>query len=315
MLVPVALAGCGSGGDASSAPPPEPAPTATPADFPSGPGKTLQDLEEEASPGPALAPSVSLLSKGPNRYGFALFDSARKQITGAQVAIYTAHNDGTGVKGPYIARSESLAVKPQFQSRTTAQDPDAAKSVYIATVPFARGGRQVVTALVRLDGRLLATNAYAVDVGTKGGPPRAGQMAIKVDTPTLASVAGDAARIDTRQPAATDLLQDNLAHVLGKRPVVITFATPLLCQSRVCGPVVDIVEQAKATAPKDVAFIHQEIYRDNQVNHGATPEVSAWRLRSEPWTFVIDRHGRIVERFEGAFSVGELQRAIARISS
>jgi len=315
MLLPFAVAGCGGGDDVSSTPPPEPAPTAKPADFPSAAGKTLQDLQEDASQGPVLAPSVSLLYKGPNRYGFALFDSARKQVPGAQVAVYTARNDGTGVKGPYIARSESLAVKPQFQSRTTAQDPDAAKSVYVATVPFAHDGKHVVTALVRLDGRLLATNSYAADVGRNGGPPRAGHKAIKVDTPTLTSVAGDASRIDTRQPPATDLLQENLADVLGKRPVVITFATPLLCQSRVCGPVVDIVEQVKATAPKDVAFIHQEIYRDNQVNHGPTPQVTAWRLPSEPWTFVIDRHGRIVERFEGAFSVGELQRAVAKIST
>ena len=96
---------------------------------------------------------------------------------------------------------------------------------------------------------------------------------------------------------------------------MITFATPLLCQSRVCGPVVDIVEQVKATAPKGIAFIHQEIYTDNQVDKGPTPQVAAWRLPSEPWTFVIDRRGRIVERFEGAFSVGELQRAVAKLTT
>ena len=308
----LAAAGCGSSDNAS--PPPEPAPSAKPADFPTGKGKTVSDLQAAAAEGPILAPSVSLLGKGTNRFGFALFDTARKQIAGAQVAIYTAHQDGSGVRGPFIARSESLAVKPQFESRTTASDPDAAKAVYVADVPFTRTGKQAVTALVRLDGRLLRTNAYSVDVGAPGGPPHAGDKAIKVDTPTLASVGGDASRIDTRMPPAKDLLDTNLADVLGKRPVVITFATPLLCQSRVCGPVVDIVEQAKATAPKDVAFIHQEIYRDNQVNKGTTPQVDAWRLPSEPWTFVIDRRGVISTRFEGAFSAGELQRAIARVA-
>jgi hypothetical protein len=109
-------------------------------------------------------------------------------------------------------------------------------------------------------------------------------------------------------------LQDDLADVLGKRPVVITFATPLLCQSRVCGPVVDIVEQVKASAPKDVAFIHQEIYKDNKINAGLRPQVTAWGLQSEPWTFVIDRHGKVSTRFEGAFSVGELQRAVAKVA-
>jgi glutathione peroxidase-family protein len=64
-----------------------------------------------------------------------------------------------------------------------------------------------------------------------------------------------------------------------------------------------------------VAFIHQEIYKDNQVNKGSTSQVAAWRLPSEPWTFVIDRTGRISQRFEGAVSPGELERAVAKVAS
>ena len=314
LLGALVAAGCGSSDD--STPPPQPQPTARPADFPAASGKTVADLKSAAQQeGPILAPSVSLLAKGPNRFGFALFDTARKQITGAQVAIYTSRRDGSGLRGPYVARAESLKVQAPFESQTTANDPDAAKSVYVADVRFRRAGKQVVTALARLDGRLVVTNSYSVDVsaGRGGGPPGVGDRAIRVHTPTLASVGGDAAKIDTRRPAAKDLLQNDLAGVLGKRPVVITFATPLLCQSRVCGPVVDVVEQVKAHSPKDIAFIHQEIYRDNRVDKGVTPQVAAWRLPSEPWTFVIDRSGRIVTRFEGAFSPGELQRAVARL--
>jgi hypothetical protein len=313
----VLAAGCGGSKNGDS-PPPQPEPSAQPSDFPPADGKTLDDLASMAQgKGPVLAPSVSIVHKGPNRFGFALFDTARKQITGAQVAIYTSRQDGSGVRGPYVARSESLAVRPQFQSQTTAKDPDAAKSVYVADVPFKRTGKQVVAAIAKLDGRLLTTNAYSVNVTRRSvpnAPPDVGDRAIKVHTQTLTDVGGDAAALDTRRPEAKDLLQDDLANVVGKRPVVITFATPLLCQSRVCGPVVDIVEQVKANAPKDVAFIHQEIYNDNQVNKGARSQVSAWRLPSEPWTFVIDKGGRISTRFEGAFSAGELQRAVAKVS-
>jgi hypothetical protein len=310
--------GCGSSNTSTTAPP-QPKPTAQPADFPQPGGGSVNALAQMADgQGPVLAPSVSVLQKGTNRYGFALFDTARKQITGAEVAVYTFHLDGSGVRGPYVARAESLAVKPQFQSQTTAADANAAKSVYVADVPFARTGKQAVIAIAKLDGRLLVTNPYGVNVisGTRtAGPPVVGERAVKVHTRTLADVAGDASQIDTRRPPAKDLLQVDLADVLGKSPVVLTFATPLLCASRVCGPVVDIVEQVKATAPKDVAFIHQEIYTDNQVNKGFQRPVGAWRLITEPWTFVIDRAGRISARFEGAFSVGELQRAVAKLSS
>jgi hypothetical protein len=310
------LTACG-GSDKPDSPPPQPEPTGQPADFPTATGKTVNDLASMADgQGPVLAPSVSLLHKGVNRYGFALFDTARKQITGAEVAIYTARADGSGVRGPYVARSESLAVKPQFQSETVAKDSNAAKSVYVADVPFKRNGKQAVVAIAKLDGRLLVTNGFSVNVrpNGRGSPPAPGDKAITVHTQTLTDVGGNAAALDTRRPFAKDLLQTDLADVLGKEPVVITFATPLLCASRVCGPVVDIVEQVKATAPKGVAFIHQEIYKDNTVAKGVRSQVAAWRLASEPWTFVIDRSGKISARFEGAYSVGELQRAVGKVA-
>ena len=315
LALVLAATGCGSSGGGDSMPPAQPQPTAPPAAFPSASGKSVDDLASMAeTQGPALAPSVSVLTKGTNRFGFALFDTARKQITGASVALYTARNDGSGLRGPYVARSESLAVKPQFQSRTTASDPDSAKAVYDAAVPFKHDGKRVVIALANLDGRLLLTNPIGVTIGQRNGPPRVGQRPLRIHTQTLADVAGDATRLDTRRPVAPDLLREDFADVMGKRPVVITFATPLLCQSRVCGPVVDVVEQVKATAPRDVAYNHQELYNENQVDKGFRWQISAWRLPTEPWTFVLARDGKIAARFQGAFSAGELQRAVAAVA-
>ena len=170
-------------------------------------------------------------------------------------------------------------------------------------------------AIAKLDGRLLVTNGYGANVTSSGsgGPPAAGARAVGPH-PDPDRRRRRRRRFRHAASLAKDLLQTDLADVLGKQPVVVTFATPLLCASRVCGPVVDIVEQVKAGAPKDVAFIHQEIYKDNQVNKGVRSQVAAWRLASEPWPFVVDRKGRISTRFEGAFSVGELQRAVAKVA-
>ena len=311
-----ALTGCGSsnGSRGTGAPPPEPAPTASVQAFPAAKGMTLADLQKTYAEGPILAPSVSLLEPGTDRVGFALFDRAQKQLRGAAVALYTGRADGTGVRGPFVARAETLAVKPQFISRQSAEDPDGAKGVYVAEVPFPKRGRAVVLALARLDGKILSTAPVPMKVGTRGAtPPGPGQKAILIHTLTGADVAGNLAKIDTRIPPAPDLHAVDFADVLGKKPVVLTFATPQLCQSRVCGPVVDIVEQVKAETGDGVAFIHQEIYRDNQLSKGVRPQVAAWHLASEPWTFAIDRHGVISDRLEGAVSVGELERAVAKV--
>ena len=315
-LLAAALAAACGGSEDESTPPPQPEPTARPADFPRPEGRTLDALRAETGRSLVFTPTtVFALHRGMNRYGFALYDVAGKQVTGAKVALYVAREDGTHVRGPYVARSESLKVDGPFQSRTTAADVNAAKAVYVAEVPFHHWGRQIVAAMAKLDGRLMMTNPFtAVVVRHPNGPPDVGDRAIAVHTRTLADVGGDASQIETRLPPATDLLQTDLADVVGHKPVVITFATPALCRSRVCGPVVDIVEQAKSRAPAGVAFIHQEIWQDNNPHHGVQGPVAAWRLRTEPWTFVISRSGRIAARFEGAFSLGELQRAIAKVT-
>ena len=315
VLVPGALlpAGCGSSSPPTTSAPVAPAP-ARAAKFPSAAGRTLPDVYGTTPEGPILAPSVSLLQKGENRFGFALFDAARKQVAGAQVAVYTSRADGTHARGPFLAHSESLAVKSAFVSKTTSQDPDAAKSVYVAEVPFSRTGKTAVVALVRLDGRLMRTSPQGLQVGTKGAtPPGPGDRAIPITTPTVASVGGDVAKIDTRVPPAPQLLADDFRDVLGKKPAVLIFATPQLCQSRVCGPVVDVALQVQSQVGDRVSFIHQEVYVDNDVNKGIRPQLAAWHLASEPWTFVVDRQGIVRSRFEGAFSAGELARAVAKV--
>ena len=100
---------------------------------------------------------------------------------------------------------------------------------------------------------------------------------------------------------------DDLANVLGKKPVVLLFATPALCQSRVCGPVTDIAEQVKQQFGDRVAFIHQEIYNNNDINEGPRPQMGAFHLNTEPWAYVIDRERQGQHR-----PAGPIQRPGAR---
>jgi len=98
--------------------------------------------------------------------------------------------------------------------------------------------------------------------------------------------------------------------VLGKQPVVLLFATPQLCQSRVCGPVVDIELQLQARYGDRVAFIHQEVYVDNQVDKGLRKPLRDFHLQTEPWLFTFDRSGRVAARLEGSFGTRAFEQAI-----
>jgi len=59
-----------------------------------------------------------------------------------------------------------------------------------------------------------------------------------------------------------------------------------------------------------VRFIHVEVFEDNDPAKGYNRYMQEWGLTTEPWTFVVDRRGKIVERYEGPVSVNELEQAV-----
>ncbi len=104
----------------------------------------------------------------------------------------------------------------------------------------------------------------------------------------------------------------SLDDVLGEKPVALLMATPQLCQSRVCGPVVDIAEQVKQEYGDEVEFIHQEVYVDNDLEKGLRDPLKAFGVPTEPWLFTIDASGRVVDRLEGSFGIEEFRAAVEK---
>ncbi|MEA2506153.1 MAG: hypothetical protein QOH48_771 [Actinomycetota bacterium] len=105
------------------------------------------------------------------------------------------------------------------------------------------------------------------------------------------------------------------------KPFVVVFATPKYCVSQLCGPMLNIAKQVSKHFPK-LTFIHVEIYRLPHngrlpADPSSLPESTAvkqWGLRSDPWTFVVDAHGRVSAKFEGTVTPGELIHAIDQVA-
>jgi hypothetical protein len=299
--------GSGDGSDAGLGATPPKIPSVT--QFPKVRGRTIAQVAARAQSGPVLAPSVSLLTPGTVRFGFGLFDRSRKQITDAPGALYIGRSVDSPASGPFVARWESLTVKGHYLSKTVATDPNAAHTLYVADLPFKKPGKYVVLGLFRLDNRLVG-DGITVNVVKGSNVPTVGSPAPMMLTPTKASVGGDLSQIDTRDPH-DDMHDVDYAGALGKRPIVLVFATPALCLSRVCGPVVDIAEQVKHARPSDdVAWIHMEIYNNNKLTDGYRPQFLKYHLPTEPWLFTINRQGKIAARIEGAYSASELEKAV-----
>jgi hypothetical protein len=306
----LALSACGSSTAAApsgpSGVPGVPQPRA--ADFPPAAGRSIRQLATTLSPGPhpALANSVFLPGSS-QRVAFGLLDDNNKFVY-AETAIYIAPTVNAPVRGPFPAPLDSIVPAAAFRSQTTASDPNAIKAVYYASVPLPHPGPEAVLVVARVDGQLTGA-LMGFEVVAKSPIPNVGQFAPPIDTPTVASAGGNLASIDTRVPP-DNMHQVSFKDVVGKRPVALVFATPQLCQSRVCGPVVDIAMQLESVYGNRMTFIHQEVYANNTVQDGLRPQLKAFHLQTEPWLFTFNSKGRIAARLEGSFGVKEFEQAI-----
>jgi hypothetical protein len=297
------LAGCGSSEDGES----RPAPAAS--EFPSAKGRTLTEIAQLPEAKLVVSPAGQVVDVGVNRLAFGVFTLGGEQVDDADIALYFAHGPEGPAQGPFPAKVESLKTPAAFRAKTTSEDPGAATSVYVVPrLQVERPGELAMLAVIRRDGELEATRPPSLVVGKFEDIPDVGEMAPRIHTPTADEVA-DIAEIDTRIPP--DSMHDvDYADVLGEKPILLVFATPQLCQSRVCGPTVDIQEEVKSRIGDRAAFIHMEVFNDNEVSKGVRNQLRAFHLETEPWAFVIDRKGHIAARFEGAFGAEELTQAV-----
>lgn len=347
LLAAAALvAGCGNGSEPSTESGPgtaESRPSPPKSEFPRAEGKTLAEVLNSAD-GPSelvVSPAAMVFYKGENRYPFGVFQRDGKQVPDAKVALYfakvprprrakgagksggapTVASPRTAAKkaldqpavGPFPASIESLQTQPAFRALTTTNDPDAASVVYVTNVDFPSDGEWRIAALIEQGDETTAALLPSALVGEFTKIPRVGQQAPVIHTPTPADAGGDLSEITTRVPPDTQNRVD-YADVLGKEPIILLFATPQFCQSRVCGPVVDEAEQVKQLYGERAAFIHMEIYNDNDPDKGVRSQVRAFHLPSEPWLFAIDRRGTVHSVLEGAFGVDELTRAVKGVT-
>ncbi len=308
-LAALVLAGCGGGDEETS----RPAPSAT--EFPAAKGRTIGQLLSDSGARETklvIAPAAQSFVKGPNRYPFGVFTLGQEQVEDADVAMYFAKSGKSKVIGPLPAHLESLETKPAYRAQTSGAKGDA-KSVYVVPrVDFDSDGPWLAVAMLKGKNGLEASRVPSPTVGANPRIPEVGQRPPAITTLTAADVGGDLEKIDTRIPP-DQMHKYDFAEVLGKKPIVLVFATPALCQSRVCGPVVDVAQQVADEYEPKADFIHQEVYVDNEIAKGIRPQLKEFGLETEPWTFLIGREGKVKDRIEGAYGVAELEQAMKTI--
>jgi hypothetical protein len=265
---------------------------------------TLDALRHRPGEDVALVPGTSDYAPGKLRVSFLVVTHDSRSIERPSARVWLAR---------------ALRAKP-FERATAALEA--------VTVPGVSGGPgdRDVTHLYVVHLRVTRPGTYwllAEPVGGKriqalgnlvvhahSDSPALGSRAFSSQTPTLGSA--PIAKLTTRVPPDRGLLRYSVAESLrDHHPFVVAFATPRYCESRTCGPVVDVVDSVRRRFERSgVRFIHVEIYKDNDPAKGQNRWVREWHLPTEPWTFVVGADGRIKAKFEGSLSAGELARTV-----
>ena len=276
------------------------------ADLPAVQGRTLEQIANTLAP-IEMGLATSTYTPGRNRLAFGMIDDARAFVYG-KTALYVGRSPRRTAIGPFPAPADPLVVEPPYRSQGAALETGGLAAIYEAQVELPEPGRWYVLAITRTQGRLYGAVSQ-VDVRPRDAIPNVGAPAPRVDTDTVTSAGGDIEAIDTRVPP-DDMHDVSFREVVGEKPVALLFATPALCESRVCGPVVDIAAQLKTEYGERVEFIHQEVYVDNDPQQGLRPPLQAFDLTTEPWLFTVDEDGRVAARLEGSFGTVAFERAI-----
>ncbi|HEX9375631.1 MAG TPA: hypothetical protein VGB19_05250 [Actinomycetota bacterium] len=284
----------GKGPGASSKPPPNP--------------NSIRALREGATEisllGGVGERPVDAIQTGKSFFIFDLAPGPGQIIQGGQPKLYLARGENSDVRGPFTATWSPFT---GYEKTGDTSPKSLIPGVYWTQVDVPSPGVWTVAVTAENDGGPVigVAHAYAKDDVVAA----VGSKALSVKTP-VATTPEQAAKIDTRVPPSPMhyiSLDEALAN--GK-PTVVSFATPLLCESRLCGPVVDeqLLVFRKVGADR-ANFIHVEEFPDRDPTKPA-PAFTAWGFRTEPWVIVIDSKGIIRARFEGPATAQMIETAL-----
>ncbi len=288
-----------------------------------GPAPTLTSTPPTEAPASVefLLASTDLAAEE-TRFAFALVDSQGALVANARVALqfFRLSNDVATLAQAGEAAYRSLEITtPHLHPDGQAHQHIEARGIYVMdAVRFDRAGDWGVQAQVLLPGSadpITLRHNLTVQEQSQAWPLGAHVPSTQNKT---ASDVSDLSLLSTSPTPMPELYQTSVATALKQgKPLVVVFATPAFCTSRLCGPVVDIVAQLAPMYRGQASFIHLEPYElDIARLEGRlhlTEIALQWRLPSEPFVYVVDSQGRVAAKFEGVVTPGELQQALQKV--
>jgi hypothetical protein len=257
-----------------------------------------------------------------------------QQIVGDNRFVFSFLDATTNLPAASPDRSASVSfIAPGETSPGTAVPAtfvwaiQGSRGEYIAHPTFASAGAWKAVFITQAPNSAQEAIGVSFDVQESLPTVGIGDTAPASKTPKASDVGGDLSKISTDTNPDPKFYRMSVAEAVSAgKPFVLVFATPAFCQSAQCGPTLDRVKKAAASAPDDIEFINVEPYQmtwtegrlqpvldaNNQLQPVAS--VNEWGILSEPWIFAVDGKGVVRASFEGIATDTEMQDAFKAIS-
>jgi hypothetical protein len=255
----------------------------------------------------------SLANPGKSYFGFGLVTNTGEVVTGGSPRAWLA-KDVTGTpSGPFPATWYPFAPASEFDDSAPRS---ALPGTYATTLDLPGAGSWLV-GVSFADGSDRFFGQAVLQATDEQLPAAIDSKAVSTKTPVAHTLKG-LRQICTRPPPdPMHYISLDQALKNGK-PTVVSFATPLLCESQLCGPVVDEQLLLYQKAGKDKAnFIHVEEFLPGEdftpppaTLQNQSPAFKKWGFQNEPWTIVIDGKGIIRARFDGPVTAPQIETAL-----
>jgi hypothetical protein len=286
------------------------------------PPGVLAVVPEAVGPPLSVLPTGSTFVVGNQRFGIGLVDEQDLPVQVGRLELVFLKVAGTQGTVTEVLPAPFLdygIVEDHDHSTGEGDHPTPAgpglaaiTGVFVARPTFAEPGSYGVIAKVSLpDGTVRAGQAN-FEVAADSPVPGVGEPAIPSASLT-ATTPEEREHVCSATPP-DDMHDLSLEQALANgKPTVVLFATPAYCATRTCGPSLEAVVELKRRYGDRANFIHVEIYPGDDYTTVA-PTVTEWSLPSEPWLFLIDANGTVVERYEGGIGLTELDPAVAALT-
>lgn len=261
-------------------------------------GNETDDTTKSSDELSTIIASFNLQSGIDERVTFALFEGIPASLmkAGPEVKVAFVKPGTQGFTTPVVAerKSEGIEERPYYVVH------------HNFDVPGDWGIRATVAGMKPGDAMLSVADAASIAY------PTIGTKLPSTKTPTSADAMG-VNPLCSRSEGTCPFHAKSLDSLLGNgKPTIVMIATPALCTSATCGPVLDILMAEVEGVASQVNVVHIEVFTDSS-GKTVSPALEPFHIQNEPVTYFADKSGTVTERFNGGFDRTEARAAIAKL--